>query len=807
MNPRFFHSPILPFFILLISINYGYAQLEVSFKDLSPSVIWLHESAPKSLLISVECKLNNTPLPNATVLGTIYGGPGLPEITNFQLIHDDVQTGIYKYSLSLDESHPIGEYKAVVSCDYENYTKSTAETYFETKKLTLEIVGEDQIEAYKGGELELDVIFKKYDKTHQNGALITPSRNSFSVYVVSQDTETQLNLAEDVDPWKTQDNTQRIRVLIPLSDPPKSGRIYTLKVVGEEEGISLSSQRENFIKINSALKMKINDKIKCQIDSVCKKDLIADVIYYGGSINTFTKDNFHAVIVPEDRVINIDGITCTKSTETCKLTLTIPNLEAGSYQIGIKVKADGYEYTEWVPLDIVLSLSGEILDATGGTVSSILTLENEDTGKVEQITTDSFGKYSIDVLPGNYKIELKFPGLIAKLHNVSLNEDTISSFGGNSIRYDTFSGFTGIKGLKVAKIVVLEFALPFKDGSISIPYDDSKVYDETKLEVYVCHNWNFGARTCAGSWEKLQSNIHTTRNMVEFNINELSAFIIGERKSLHFHTLSVNKEECHLGETLFLTGKVLDSDGQEVDEVLIKFSFPTFNISSLTITTGDGVFNGVITTPFKEGVHRLVVTAEKDPFISANNSKMIRLTKSQDISLIVPDMGTAFLNKPSDIEFSVINTGQVNLTDVRLYISGISNEWYELTPIKINSLGINEEKKVNMKLLFTSEKCGEKCDQYYLVNVNVKAKTESGDEIEKGQSFTLKILLPQEPEKKGTSIFSRITGKVTLTSVKGMLDYMLLMILGGAAIIIAIFMKKKVKKKITFREGYDNRNF
>ena len=745
---------------LFYILNTVHAQLEVT-AEVSPSTVWLHKENP-SLSVFVECRINGTTQDGTVISGTIY----YPDSTPMGSL-GPTEAAAYNYSFYLGSDYQVGEYRVDVECEYGNYTNSTTKR-FETKRLSLEIIDTDQKEVYKGGELEFDAVFKKYDKNHVDGEVIVPSQDTFSVYLVDG-SEVQLDLISSI----MVGDKQRIRASIPFSGPPEEG-IYSLKLIGKdpESGEkSLPAVKQNFVKVNRALRMSVDDHVKCSAGTSCKKNILAHITYYAGSLDDFSTNNFDAVVMPANKPASIESVTCSESSKTCSLSVLMPTLDPGTYTLGITARANDHEDTVWIPLDVLLFIDGRILDASGGVVSATFSFEGN--GTLVKSSTDALGKYSLSVLPGYYDAELKFPGVTVEFSHVRITEETVSGFGGDMIRYDSFIGSTGVEGIKVAKIVVLEFALPFEQAVVRIPYDDSKVFDETELEVYACHKWNFGARRCVGEWKKIESNIYTVRNMIEFNTTKLSAFIVGERKFLYFYTLDVSKEEINMGETVSVSGKILDSDGNPVNNARVSISLPEAGKKTSTVTMKDGIFHGTITTPYKEGIFNLIITVEKDPYIPGNESRALRVKKSKQISLILPEVADAFIDKPSDVEFSILNSGQTNLSDVRISISGIPAEWYELSPARIDKLGRSEEKKVVMRLTFTSEDCGDKCDQYHLVTVNVKAKTESGEELSKGGSFTLKFSLPPESSDESKRTFSRfptinfpsITGLVTMPNV------------------------------------------
>ena len=56
-------------------------------------------------------------------------------------------------------------------------------------------------------------------------------------------------------------------------------------------------------------------------------------------------------------------------------------------------------------------------------------------------------------------------------------------------------------------------------------------------------------------------------------------------------------------------------------------------------------------------------------------------------------------------------------------------------------------KSFDLKILFPSKDCGEKCSQFYLVTISVSAESENGDKISKSGTFILKLLKPPSLEE------------------------------------------------------------
>ena len=743
---------------------------------ISPLIVWLHHESP-----SVEIDINGcVETPDVRIYfkdnpsqEISCSGPTKEEET-------------YKVDCNpLPLSIPLGTY--VVDCSCDNSTKNAT---FEIHKLNLDIISptyQHPIDVSMGSLQTFSVKFQMDDQP-PSGTV------SFNIYL----DDVKLNKSS----YFKQEDIFNISARIPYSLTQK---YYDLKIIAKYQNEEIEDTEPNSVNVRYPLFIedaRFDGSNTCGSNEICSKNIILDVSYYGKS--EFKEDSFNfSVYIPQiQKYVGIDQVVCTSTSQyigSCVLSVNFPALDPGSYSIEVSMKSKEETYPtaqKTLLLDVIIPVSGQLTDATGGVFHGAkLTFESLSTGKISSTTTNPLGKYSLNLLPDQYNVQLEFPDLVAKLEGVEITKSSLGNVGGNLIRYDTFRASGVIEGFKVTKIVVLEFALPFNKAFLVVPYDDRNVYDETKLKVYACHNWNFGLRKCVGDWESIGSTVYPTRNRVEFNVSNLSAFIIGEKKSLKFYTLTFNKEEVNMGDSLVISGKVVDSEGIGIEGANIQFSFPDFDINSSTITVAGGTFSGTINAPYQDGVFNLEIKATKDPFISVKSIKPIKVNKKADISILLPDMINVRIDEPTETNFTVINSGQLDLENIKITLSGISTDWYDLIPPEINRLKPNEKEDITFRVTFTSKNCGEKCSQYYLVSVGVDATSSLGEKITKGGSFTVKLIPPANNTQKTPGGFKislpSISGAFALPNFKLSSTNTLLAIITVAVIIIAILMKEK----------------
>ncbi|HDD71380.1 MAG TPA: carboxypeptidase regulatory-like domain-containing protein, partial [Candidatus Aenigmarchaeota archaeon] len=737
-------------FMLLIKVWSAHAlTLEL---EAEPEILWFHKST--SFKLYAKCLNDSSPIENASVTAFLIKDGN--EILNKDLTF---QAGRYfsEFDLSFNPGL-IGYLNLTVNCSYGNESIVNS-TSIEIKKLTLEILLENEKEVHKYEEFSLDLKFLIFDEANKQGLLITPSQETFKVYFVSGNVKREASIKS----YGISGDKQTLTLLVPDLEEG----LYKLEVVGFKDGESINASTKKLIKVLTPLRIHpLVERIECYSGSLCEKNITMRVEWDDGSIEEFTQENFEGIVWQTMQPIDIASVDCDEDYSICTLGLRLIGLNPGRYDIEIYAKAGGIESSRvGIRLDIVLPIKGTLMDAAGKVISMKLTLINKETGEIEQASTNNAGKYSLSILPGIYDAEMDFPGLKVKVFNVTINEETVSSFGGESIRYDGFR-MQLLEGLKVAKVVVVEFAFPFEHALIHMPYDDSLILNEENLKVYACSRWNFGRRYCSGEWKEIKIRIDPIRNFVEFNASSFSAFALGEEKSLNIYTVYASKKEVYMGDSVIINGKVLDDEGKDVEAATVNFTFLGTNLSSSTLTGADGSFVGSITAPYQEGVFKLRVKVSKHPYVSDEEELVIRVLKKKDLSIFVPDKFEVFLDEPAELKVEVFNSGQINLTDITLLVSGIPKDQYLIFPSKINKLDPNEKKEVSLIFNFSSEYCKEGCNQFYLITLTAKGKTYLGERIEKGASFTLKLnkkSQAKEEKPQGFSLFP--TGMFSLPSI------------------------------------------
>jgi len=767
------------FVVLIFSlpINLSNVSAITLSGDIKNNVVWLNER-PENLKVTSEnnCTIEICPPGKSKC---ISGGSSSYTFRHVYQIFREYGTGIYTAKACND----------------------TKEFYVHELTLDIDDEGIDRIKTYLGDELFIKV------KLKLDGEIVTPYFDTFEVFYSEGEDWEKFDDKYVGEPLPF-DKYQKIPIYMPLHEGVISLGEHSIKVKAtcSKDGSksTVEDTKRNFLWVNPPLDVHIIDnEIKCPANELCKRDVTVQVIYRAGSIEDFTVWNVEAMLVSKYDIkkVTVNDINCSKSIEECTISMTIPSsVSSGSYDLFITIKDDPYKAQDSIPFESVIEISGEFKDAAGKVVSTEIVLENIETGETITSKTDSNGKYSIKLLPGTYNIAFKFNNaVVAKIYNVSITDFELMSIPGNMIRFDSDHIISGLpSGVNMVKIVVLEFALPSSDVWIYIPYDSKKVNGrEENLRVYRCADWNFMKSSCTGEWEQIPANVHTIRDAIEFTTNRSAAFLIGENKWLLFSKLELKDLEVYMGEPVTVDGAVIDNDDNPVNGAVITLSFPEFNISKKAVTSGTGGFSARINAPYSTGNFLLNIKADKEPYSSVNDSRVIRVIRSKELAITgVSDIERINLNKTLNLTLTLMNTGQTNFTKpIYLEVNGIPNDWYSLSPGSIDSLDVNEKRDVSLKIRITPEHCASGCKKYNLVNFVAKS-----EEITRSISFSLEIIVPrskqlnqtEEKEEKRGMIGFITFPRFTMPSITS--PYLSLTII--VILLILIVNKKKARKSI-----------
>ncbi len=385
--------------------------------------------------------------------------------------------------------------------------------------------------------------------------------------------------------------------------------------------------------------------------------------------------------------------------------------------------------------------------------------------------------------PDIYDIEITFPQSKIYLYGI-----TISSFD-DPIKYKYSDGIS-VPGIRNAGLFSYELAFSYVDIDIEMKYVEKNVLNEDNLKVFECSNWNSGKEICNTFWEEINSEIDTVRNKIKIESVSLSAFVVGEIKSLNVD-FSLDKEKYYLDDKITITGIVKDEDRKTVSNASIELYIENTQMSSKITTDENGIFSIETPAPENEGNYYLTLKAKKSPYKEFSGEKSFEVIKSKSVFIDFPDTIRIARGGNFTQEFSLTNNGQADLFDVKISLEGVPENYYNIISDKID-LKSEEKKTLHIDLF-----------------IPIYAETGVS-------SATLKIEDGNVTEEKvfGLNIFEKSKENETTTAPTGLvtgfvfpeINYLDLIYIALFAVIcfsIAIILKK-IKIKRSKRDGIKN---
>lgn len=405
------------------------------------------------------------------------------------------------------------------------------------------------------------------------------------------------------------------------------------------------------------------------------------------------------------------------------IKISTPELASGTYELKTTFTYKDYTYIDKKSISYVVPATGKIVGSDNKPVYVKLKFSNDETERT--IATGSDGSYAGTIPPGMYELKLTFPSSTLHLTDVIIN-----SFD-DPIRFDHPSADAEIPGIKVADVFVYEVALSYSEAQLEMKYDDSKVSDETKIDIYKCSNWNFGKKTCNSEWERVYAEIDTIRNLIKVNTTELSAFVIGSKENIDVDfALDELSHTYNLKDIIKIKGLTKSEDGSAIADVDINVTIQDSEISASTKSDSSGVFSLEFLSPAEEGDYKLVLKAEKSPSASFEKTVDLNVVRSKGLSILMTDTTRIEQGENKSVEVSIINSGQTDFSNLTISLSNIPSEYYNLSK-DIDQLLADEEKKI--WILFTIPEGAAKTTYSGKIKV-------ASDDVTKEHSFALTIL-------------------------------------------------------------------
>lgn len=761
--------------------------------------------------------------------------PGTTQLQN-PVIAKDYETLVdfigvdttWTYTMDIDDRYdPViyGTYNITGKCMNANYTViGSFSGSFDVHYLSGYIASPHQsapLEAYLTDSLSVEYkLFKDGDIVTMDSLAQFGGTLNFEVYLNNEGTTDKKIADTNSVSYLTYDSVKQSWIIPSYKLDSVSGlsseNTYNLKLSLAYNELSSSTILLNNVQNNAVITSKslVVSLVPGTLPSIIdltdstKKDIKLRVIYQGEPAENLDITHFEVYLEKEDgeratlNMIDEDGFTFNEGDGYYVIPVNILQEDPGNYDLKISVwyPGVGEVIIKAAEVRFVLGFNGQIVDANGNVVSARIVLKNNQTEI--PFSTDSAGRYSVPITADTYDIAMQFPEVWrVEVKGVDINSNVI-----DAINYDYFAGNSDIEGMTVAKLVVIEFGLSFDSAYLEIPYSDATIDNEKNIETYECTYWNFGKRKCIGEWVEVSSVVNIVRDLVSFETKRLSAFVIGERRGLWLDAM-LDKKDFYANEKITLNGKVIDTKSNEVEGVEVHYVVEGTDITGKVTSKAGGLFSATLSAPDKEGTYSIIATTEKKPYVSYNMTYSFDVTRKKEVRLQVPETVDVPLEESTTVKITIFNTGQTELTNIRLSIAGLKDTWYVLDNNILESIPAGERQTVDLNINIPLEDCrNNDCKKYYFVDVDFKS-----NQIVEKIAFTAKIKRndtsaddaspPKEEESSFNVAMPNITGFFSLQTAGKTNMYLSFFFVAFAFVIITI-KKKQKRTGGSFRSSY-----
>ncbi|MFH1228920.1 MAG: hypothetical protein V1678_00660 [Candidatus Aenigmatarchaeota archaeon] len=648
---------IIVLLALVMIQSLSYATPIIDNISVNPKSIWIGSSPT----VTFNCydDGNKSVTAYANTIGPNIFMPLTPDINRLQ---NGTFIGNYG-TLETSYLDKVWEYEIELLCNNSGGITTSNSTTFSISKLTGYISYLDS-EAYIGDDLEIDFNVKKND----------------TVLSWSDNVNFEVKLNDITYPLKINPPLYYMTKgwILKVGSPSYEG-VYNLKVYAYYDNASVYNstsinvrKRINFGVVGLSNNwLEGNENITVSLRALDK-----------GSIIDVNKNNLRINIASA----NLNILSIDRNGNNYDVRVTTPTVSAGTYNVEAILDYDGSSYSDSKPIDYIVSVDGRIADENGKGINAQMSFYSASIEKLK-ISTDSSGYYSGSIPPAIYDVKITFPQSALLLKGASVNNfnDPIKYF---------YSSDQIVPGIRSAGVFGYEVALTYSEAGIEMRYDERNVLDENNLIILKCSSWNSGRKICSVKWSEINGDIDTVRNMAKVNMTSLSAFVVGERQKIDA-SFNLDNKEYYIGSKIEIRGIVKDSDGNAVVNSTIKAQIRGTEQKSIIQSDNNGVFTLEFDTPNFEGGYYMDLTAEKSPYISFSASKSFDIKRSRAIEINVPETIKLKQGQKLNQEISIINSGQADLTNLNISLTGIPKNYYNITSF-IEVLKQNEEGKISI---------------------------------------------------------------------------------------------------------------
>jgi|GEM_PF-1288599 len=740
--------------LIIIPFN-AIASPVINSVDFKPSAdLWVGEN----LIINVNCTDNKTY--NITeVKSQIASDDGyiVPSKT-----FEHKGGGVYETTVeSLYMTGP-NNFSINISCKNNMTVQTVKKSNFTVSNFSVKILSETPLFAYVGDQVEIDLGVKRNDVAISSGV-------EFRIQIDGKDVEPKIDPPYDpVKGW-----------IVYLDSPNESG-LYDIEIF------------VSYGRVNSTItsELTIEDQIKFSIKKIDKSlvnpgdEIVIELEAFDrGSVIPLNTENIEIKIGSVKA--NIKSIT--PISNYFRITAESPDLSAGRYTLKASLKRGNYTYTDSEDIYYAVQISGSFVDEKGKGVYAEIVFSSDGAEKL-RLNTKTDGSYSGNIEPAEYDIKFIFSDSTLELKDVYVSsfEDPLNYY------YSTSSG--AAPELDLAGLYVYETTLSFSNAKIEMRYREDRVFDENALKVYKCSSWNDGKKSCYSGWKEVGVSIDTVRNLVKFESTSLSAYAIGIVKQLSAE-YSLDKEEYYTRDIIKIRGLTLDKNRNTIDNVSVKAYIGGTNIEKTTLSNRNGIFSMELVSPQEEGSYTLHLTLEKSNYIEFSSTVNLKVVKRKEISISFPDTIKIRKGESLSQELVVLNSGQLNLRNLNISITGIAENYYSINYRTIEELKVGEEKKILISFFVpTNASVGT-----FSAAINV-----TNDQLTKKKIFGFTVLEENQTTAQRPSTGLITLPKIVLPEISITSAYTLILLIAIGSFSLAIFLKRRKKESFEKKDSRED---
>lgn len=419
-----------------------------------------------------------------------------------------------------------------------------------------------------------------------------------------------------------------------------------------------------------------------------------------------------------------------------RLKLTkLPTLSLGEHEFNFFLDKGGETDITNFTVSQYITLSGSITDATGRPVSPSIQVERD--GLVQTFAA-SGGSYSMDLLPGEYNFSINFEEAAARFDEVELKKGVMGSIAYDDVPVDQLS--SQVEGVTVINAVSVKFGYPFDEAQVTMSYNPNDVSFQD-LRVFQCKQWKFRSRFCGSDWELIEVNrsqIFPTVGKVVFEADPVNitkdrnflqnGFMIVRNTQLEPTFLELSEQRVPVGTEFEVQGNIVTAEGNTVEGVTVVASVLEDGevVRNVTgETDSEGNFAVPVSAPEEDGTYEVKAEVSQTPYsgFSRTLDGSLDTYTQRSVSLREPGTVEFYPGRESETRFTVVNTGQAPIKDVKMRINGLKNTWYSFQKGSWDEISPGSSKTALMEVTLPEDYCGDECREYPQFDAEVVARS------------------------------------------------------------------------------------